>query len=257
MIHPLLREVTAIPSGIKKSWRPFYRVYPPACALAFVPSLDRRLAVYPPREFIWIRIPKAANSTIAASLWAAMAEAGDTVTSKDGRKSSHKQRFLRPSALNAEQVRAIRERYFKFIFVRNPYARVLSAYLNKGQLGARRGRKFGQKESLVGTPAGFEHFCRYLAGGGLCKDPHWHPQNGLCPFPPEELDFIGRAETLLEDLQRLHVQIGLPWQGITQAGPKPTRAGQRVKEFYSDESRQLVASLYAEDFRRFGYSLEF
>ncbi|MCG5533618.1 sulfotransferase family protein [Halorhodospira sp. 9621] len=256
MVHPLLQEASAVPSGIAKCWRPFYRAYPPRCPLVFVSSLNRRVAVYPPREYVWVRIPKAANSTIAATLWAAMAEAGDAVTGQAGSKDSDKQRFVRPSALSAEQVRAVRERYFKFIFVRNPYTRVLSAYLNKGRPGKDRGRKFGQTEALAGTRAGFERFCRYLANGGLRKDAHWYPQSGLCPFSPVELDFIGRMETLGEDLERLLIELGLPWQGIVQAGPQPTRARARVAEFYTEESRRLVASLYAEDFRAFGYEQE-
>ncbi|MCG5549086.1 sulfotransferase family protein [Halorhodospira halochloris] len=205
---------------------------------------------------MWVRVTKAANSTVSATLWAAMGQAGDPIdnSKRSSDKVSRKSSFIRPSALTKKQVAELSNNYKKIIFVRNPYTRVLSAYLDKGRISNDLARKFSNYDGEAGTRAGFEGFCRYLANGGVYEDPHWYPQNRLCPFPSEELDFVGKMENLNSDLNRLLDWLGLPAQDLVRAGPKPTGASGRIAEFYSEESEQIIKSLYSDDFRMFGYS---
>ena len=66
-----------------------------------------------------------------------------------------------------------------------------------------------------------------------------------------EVDFIGRTENFVADLQRVQVQLGL--EPTTPAHKNKSRHG-TYHDYYTDETRQRVAEVYAEDIDLFGYT---
>jgi len=122
---------------------------------------------------------------------------------------------------------------FRFCFVRNPWSRLVSAYLNRivgrgveyKRLMRKLGRghwyrldkraRFALRERVLG--AGWSERAEPSFRDFVFKevavtepgemDPHWRPQ---CDFLGRyELDFVGRFERLREDLRQLSGQLGI------------------------------------------------
>ena len=215
---------------------PFYRRYPYAGHVSHK-MVDLRGMVGVDYGFFFNRIPKSANSTVTLTLAIAC---GIPNTKGDPDAKQAKKAFPRPSELTAAQMEAF-ERCFKFTFVRDPYARVLSAYLDKVRTGVKM------------TPITFAEFCRYLAEGGLHANAHWAPQSSLLLLPIERFDFIGRVENMNEDLSHVFAHLGLKPGEPRLAGPPATNARDLVEKEYTPECRETVRRLYRSDFELFGY----
>jgi len=241
-------------SGWRKRRRPFYRAYATGTDAAFLPELDRRIAVAPAHRLVWVRVPKAANSTVAWTLWRVLNPDAALPSGRDDAKRW----FTRPSALDAQTVQALAG-FYKFIVVRNPFTRALAAYLEKA--GHRKyGYKIRRRAITPGEPpVDFRGFCEYLAAGGVDDDPHWCVQARLCPFPIEALDAVAYVESLEADLARIVAALDPartdPCQLVPALG-HATGASAQVGAYYGEPERRLIAQAYAEDFERFGYDPE-
>ena len=214
---------------------------------------DNRVVVDFERGFLYNRIPKAANTTLMSALYQDYFDESLSSNEVAGRgKSFH----AVPSELREEKVDEVQKLY-KFTFVRNPYSRILSAYLGKiGQPESRKEyrrktpalfRKFGDNPS-------FEDFCKYLAEGGAYDNKHWAPQISLLIFPPEEFDFIGKIENLSQDFEQVISNVpALEGNEIPGRVGTTTSASDKLDQYYDKEKYDLIYELYREDFQRFGY----
>jgi len=156
--------------------------------------------------------------------------------------------------------------YFKFAFVRNPWDRLVSLYK---YLGPRNGLPF--KEFLMGP---FRN--------ELWKSRQWFvgPQSSfVCDSRGNLLvDFLGRFERLQADFNAVAQRLKLPSSTLPHRNKskrqkftsclnphellrhvrnlfqssKPNRA-RSYQDYYDDDSKDLVAQLYAPDLERFGY----
>lgn len=110
--------------NIRIWYSPYYRRYP-EYRFSYINKVDARIAVNQVNKFIYIRIPKAANSIISSTLYKNQhgKEAENPKVAKDS--------FDRLSTLSVSQISLLEDYYYIFIFVRNPYIRILSAYLDK------------------------------------------------------------------------------------------------------------------------------
>lgn len=212
-------------------------------------KLDPRGAYSPVEPFFYSRIPKAANTSITQTLFQ-----HTSFRPAQARRNNPKYKFLRPLFLSKDEVDRLANSAFKFTFVRDPYSRVLSAYLDKVGRKRHQGQRFLHWASRHRQPETFLGFCRYLDAGGLYLDMHWAPQVGILCLHLEDFNFIGRVERLDHDLGVVLSQL----YGVTAAAPAPragtnTGASARVAEAYGDEEREIVNRLYAADFERLGY----
>jgi len=229
---------------------PFYRRYPYRGPLGLF-KVDPRGAFSPTDGFFYNRIPKAANSTVLATL---MAQSGFRRAFSDGHA---KRRLLRGSRLGRGDVARFERDVFAFTFVRDPYARVLSAFADKVLRRRQQSRDFyAWRGGDDGSAPAFMEFLRYLEGGALLEDPHWTPQVHLMLMPLDRFDFIGRVERLDSDLGQVMARVfpDAPPAAPRRAGPR-TDSRERFNAAYAGEARALVARLYAEDFAAFGYPL--
>lgn len=213
-------------------------------------ATDARTVVSRRWRYIYMRVPKAANTTVLRTLLERLPEPG-----------------LDPADIDRAKVRAVHFRnlragelhevagYFTFTVVRDPHVRLLSAYLDKFKPGHKYIERYGAAVAARdGGRTSFRGFCRYLADGGERENAHWMRQVRLTGLA-DRLDFIGRVETLEADMAAVLARIdGSPEVQITRAGPPATGASDRLAEHYDAECRQIVAHVYAEDFARFGYS---
>lgn len=229
---------------------PFYRAFPYRGPVSLF-QVEHRAAYSPPNRFFYNRVPKAGNTSVARIL------AGKSRYTRPRPGKGDMGRMLRPQLMSRADVRALAgPDTFRFTVVRNPYTRVLSAYLSKILLidNPKRLRRFARMmKADPGTPPDFTTFCRFLANGGVWRDGHWAPHRALMLLPQDMYHHVGRVETLDHDLALIARRI---W-GEDAAVPAPRLGMQTaIATHYTDEARDSVARLYAEDFRRFGYPIE-
>lgn len=164
----------------------------------------------------------------------------------------------------------------KYCFVRNPYSRALSGYLNKverfnhpeGQASevhfrqvhagirqwhARRGREI--------DAVGFGDFLAFVEGAPQhpwAQDEHWLPQHQLIAPDRVHFDFIGRFERLQADaaelLQRMRCDAPFPTREAIRFPGSGT--DQKVAQHYTPECAAAVRRIYARDFELLGYDPE-
>jgi len=160
--------------------------------------------------FIYLNNPKVGCSTVKSALWQA-------VTGEKAVQGAH---AVEGSPFNAKLAdAAFAERAFIFTFVRNPYHRVVSAYLNKAIARHNQGWKaFASQHGVGGTGlVSFDSFVEALAAvPAELHDPHWRPQylNTLYPFvKPNLIADLGAMDSQMPDiLARL-------FPGTTPAAP--------------------------------------
>ena len=137
-------------------------------------------------------------------------------------------------------------RYFTFSFVRDPYARVLSAWRDKVERGAK------DLDGLGDGQPNFPEFVRRIAASDPARvNAHVRPQHLLVPH---WVRFVGRVERLDADLQELGRQLGRSNGEASRRNASPDAS---VAEFYDTATTKLVQQLYEADFHRFGYDSSF
>ena len=244
---PWLNGVNRALIGAANGLSPFYKAHPYRGGL-WLSEVDMRVAISHEHRFLYNRLPKNANSTVTALLHAGIGGSGTVDASKHG--------FARPWKLSSTEVAAL-EGYYTFCIVRDPYARTLSAYLDK-IVRKRRQAKRPQRwlKARFGTDVpSFEQFCIYLDAVGLMDDNHWAPQLDGLVLRPEEFDHIGRFERLGDEIATITTRIfGAPVTAVKRRGPPSTGAAEAREAHYTETATGIVKRLYAKDFEAFGYA---
>jgi hypothetical protein len=134
--------------------------------------------------------------------------------------------------------------YFKFSFVRNPFDKVVSQFVYMQR------RK--NLRDLIGMSPD-DSLSTYLDLIQRTKHVQWEEQwKFLCDEDGQLLvDFVGRFETFEADVRAALKQLAIELDVVPHAN-KSIR--ERHGDYYDEETRQIVASLYSRDFELFGYS---
>ncbi len=145
---------------------------------------------------------------------------------------------------------------FRFTFTRNPYARFASFYRSK----------IGKRTQSEIKP----HFLALGLGEGMtleqvlevvekhpaeALDPHIMPQN-LIAFSAGQLrvDFVGQIEQLDQGMAEVKKRSGVDLE-LSRLNVTEGATVRDPRESLSEDLRQRLARLYAEDFRLFGYEV--
>ena len=190
----------------------------------------------------------------------------------------YRNRILGPS-LNSQKVykstdaEYILKHYFKFIFVRHPLDRLLSAYNSKfnttlwfrriylKSYGEYIIKQFSQRQ-VNGTPdyVTFEEFLRYAANApSKWLNSHWSPyfeQFSFCN-PTWRYDFIGHYETMNEDANYLLDIWNVTDIRFPSAYREKEAAFIRFRNAFANIPTDLVDDIwkrYFPDFALFGYT---
>ena len=231
------------------------------CSYNFYPHNNRHVAVHPGTRIAYNRIKKSGNSSILLYLKDALDKKNKW---SKGEHSEQKKKaldcFLTPFDLNAKEITNLNN-YIFFTIMRNPYARCLSAFLQKVA---------GNKDGYHNIPgygrrniAGFESFISFLENGGLYHNKHWWPQVDLLFLPPEQYSFIGKLEQLDTSLRSIFSlrEVAIP-DPLSMKEPHPsesehlgkvTRATEKMATYYNNELYGRVYKLYCRDFELGGY----
>ncbi|XP_038146078.1 carbohydrate sulfotransferase 12-like [Cyprinodon tularosa] len=170
--------------------------------------------------------------------------------------------------------------YTKFMFVRDPFVRLISAYRSKflyNQKNEYFYRKYGRimmklygnqqnppqtmKEAeALGLLPTFKNFVQYLVDPQTEKkepfEPHWRQMHRLCHPCLIEYDFIGHQETLKEDAEELlkhfklenDIKFPSPFKNMTTSN----LAMDWFKAVPLEDRRKLY-NIFELDFKLFGY----
>ena len=231
----------------------------------------KHVMLYKQVKCAYNRIKKSANSSTMMFMADALAANGyeqhlctDGLSYNDYKNTSHQFGIPFNEVWRPSQISELQD-YFWFTVVRNPYTRLLSAFLQKGS-GAQRGnavfKKFPGFDRL--DPVGFTEFVSFLENGGLYENKHWSPQIKLLLVPPDRFDYIAKTENLGRDMEYIFQEIGLkPTQDSCFSRPhvseastewKVTNANSCAAEFYNENICKRVYDLYKADFVEFGYA---
>jgi hypothetical protein len=192
-----------------------------------------------------------------------------------------------------EAIRTIRDNsYFKFVFVRNPWSRLISTYIDKisrlvqaidgkpleliSEIQQKKGSEIDLRKRVT-----FRQFLEYIADhDDMELDEHWRPQSSF--IGDNVFDFIGKYENLQADLNHINTTVGI---NLNVSSAKNTcgytteqmndNEKRYYADFYSDELeivrnkfggfptykyfyppdlRQLVRERFRKDIEMFGYS---
>jgi hypothetical protein len=132
--------------------------------------------------------------------------------------------------------------YFKFTFIRNPWARAYSWYKNVMR------DEIHKKSLEITRQLSLNEFLRLYAGKGMLRpQTYWIKDfSGLIP-----LDYIGRFETLNKDFQEACNAMRIPQITLPH---EIKGSGDDYCEYYDKDSINIVKEVYKEEIEMFGYS---
>jgi dermatan 4-sulfotransferase 1 len=235
----------------------FYRLLP------LYRNIDERLktkwivshiALSKKNGYCYFRLPKCANSTLIRSLAHYDPRMGYDVNSDPNGNKAKKMLNAKIDALLLTP-KAVYENYFSFTFVRDPYARTLSAYLDKIVLDNPRFLSIRKKVEAYGDQS-FHSFISFLENGGVYENIHFASQRALLPIKPDHLHFIGRVESLETDLEFVINRIY--GEGVYHSAQTSRNAANNsrdlLNQYYDESLRKRVHAIYRRDFEELGYA---
>ena len=150
--------------------------------------------------------------------------------------------------------------YFKFSFVRNPFDRAISL-LNFSEM------YYGSKESQIltlnhidwykqrfGAPYTVEYDHRFYERSDVIKETH-APNQVYGNIIDEEIDFVGKFENLQDDVDFVYEKLGIKKKVVPHAAKSAKLSSDKRSHYESLAIKRLVAELYYNDFKQFGYDL--
>jgi len=185
---------------------------------------------------LFIHIPKAGGSSIGSALY--------------GRNVGHR------TAIEYSRISTTSfNKLFSFAFTRNPWDRCVSAYHFAKQDGTSVVSIPNKEKYLKSEFSSFESFvCNWLLKADLANEdlifqPQWwfvcDDKNRII------INFVGKLENIYEDIKViekvLNKEIKIP--KINQS----SRGSQSYRDYYTDETKAIVHSIYKKDIELFGY----
>ena len=144
--------------------------------------------------------------------------------------------------------------YFKFTFVRNPYDRFFSFYCDKVLGQQRYDKKVTKWLSGIGIQKGapFKEAIIKLKDHVDNSDVHIRPQSFFIYNNKRIIpDFIGRFETLEDDFEKVKKIVDIK-KKLSHLNVNSNKYSK--KDFYDDETYNMIYDIYKNDFDMLGYS---
>ena len=197
-------------------------------------------------RFLFIHVPRTGGTSIQEALepFSTRVSTGrfNKMASKIGLRAWNRRHFpVHTTFRSASKAlpEEILQNFFKFAFVRNPWARLASDYAYK--MANHGHRRHGETVGL----GGFEAWLNQEAGKERSSQ--------LAMLGPD-LDFQGRFEILSADFGRICERLGLEVQLGHRNRARPSDWNWR--ELYDGATRSLVGEGWGEEIEQLGYAFE-
>lgn len=221
------------------------------CSRSF---LERGIHYIPGSGLVYIQNAKAACSSVKKTMWLSLSD-----HPYDEDRGPH-ERTHAPFCRTLEDVVERLDPFLAstfFSIVRNPYTRILAAYLDKVGSACRDTGvwfPFASRHRLSGDDRpSFPEFLRLMVQDELSVlDQHFAPQYVNTASAFLSLDAIVRME-LPHEIRAFMRRHGM---AMKSHQPHSTWSAQRLAEMYGADEIRLVAEYYARDFELFGYSTD-
>ncbi|MEY8216329.1 MAG: sulfotransferase family 2 domain-containing protein [Colwellia sp.] len=223
---------------MKKLMKKLYQAFAPEFLKLRVNVYRHKRLVFSNKDFecVFVHIPKTAGTSLQKTLF----------------------NFAHTGHFRWDEYRAMNRKkfdnYYKFAFVRNPWDRVVSAYfyLNNGG-----GNEIDKKwsESVLAKYASFDEFVlNWLTLDNVKTWNHFVPQAEFIFDDKDHMrvDFCGRFENINEDFLVVSNKLG------SERKLKDLNKSSRgnYAQYYTAETKAVVAKVYERDIRLLGYSFE-
>lgn len=140
-----------------------------------------------------------------------------------------------------------RDSSYVFTFTRNPYDRLLSAYMYLTQCSSDEfihDYAFGQ--SLIKN---FKEFVKH----DLQYNLNWLHFRPMVTFLDDDIDFVGRFETYQRDFDFVCENTTIEKQKIPH---KNKSNHSNYKDYYDEETSKIVSKIYQDDLKCFNYTFD-
>jgi len=182
-------------------------------------------------KFVWYRVAKVGTRTILST----MKDANVSLSVENAYK------FYTPSGEYDD--------YFKFAFVRNPFDRLVSCWLNK--VHNREDNRFGVNPLVWNRMKTFTGFIDFVETLDLeACDVHLRRQASLIDL--SNIDYIGRMENFEADVDEVFRHLGIKNEELVVRNV--TNSRKHYQEYYNQADVERVRKLYQKDCQIFGYS---
>lgn len=206
---------------------------------------------------VYVETPKVGCTTIKRFLQEIEAEPGADLPGNVHDKKNSPVQSPNSSQYTVDQILG-GARFVRFSFVRNPYTRIVSAYLDK--IVTNQWEKQRRLPPLGYDPNDEVEFHDFLKSISRYPpermDIHWMPQHTILRPDRIDYEFMGRFETFTESFQYFVEQF-LPTHlnrvPTENAAKHRTNADARVKELVGPKEDALIRQLYEQDFKTFDY----
>ncbi len=227
-------------------------------------DLEYHVNISVKNSYIYFEVPKAGCSTIKGILQEIEATTLGLPIPEKTREVIHNKKIsplLSPKDIGKDKFLEMLEdkQVFKFSFVRNPYTRILSAYLSK--MRWQEGREKKEIADTLGIltkeKISFDQFLDAIKQTtSYNMNPHWRIQTDQLFWSLIDYNFIGHLENFNQDFQKVIDNISPDYNLQTQNYSRKTGSEIKLKNFYNSENINLVKNIYQQDFQTFNYSLE-
>ena len=212
-------------------------------------------------KYMYVETPKVACSSIKSTLQ--RMELEDPGLYSHDFEDLHNRNFS--PLIKAQQVGDLdafmkREDIFRFCFVRNPYTRLLSSYLDKIQGNRPQKvqvlRQLGFGQDSIDMPVSFDEFVAAVIEQPIYfMDHHWRHQYYQTFQGAVVYDFVGRFERLDHELPEVLGRITSDYEKyLTTEERHSQNTVNLISEYYTRKTRRQVYAKFEQDFSFFGYS---
>tara|TARA_R100000005_G_C4995619_1_gene202520 strand:- start:326 stop:1027 length:702 start_codon:yes stop_codon:yes gene_type:complete len=193
-------------------------------------DIQRSLVVNPNKKLIYYKPGKCAGTSIFRHILQPM---GGWVVQKDNPKEfSNWIQNITDEEMNE---------YFTFIFVRNPFSRLISFWYDTFRESHPNFKEYVMAEGNI-------------FNNGVPKYLHLQTQSSLVELPDSSksnLNFIGKVENIDSDWKDLCSKIDIPYVPMVHI---KKRNHKHYTEYYDEETISLVSKMYNRDLQVFNYT---
>ena len=146
------------------------------------------------------------------------------------------------------------KQYYKFSIVRNPWDRMVSAWAFLKSGGSHLEDKMYAKKYIEPFNSFDDFVTAWINKRYVFKMVHFYPQWAfICNLAGNiQMDFLIRFEELEAGLATVNKKLSLGWPEKLPCR-NPSSREKSYQDYYSEESKQIIANVYQTDIEMFGY----